>query len=220
VPQPGDLVAFDVDGTLIDHDEGKVVWQLLNRRFLGEDSVNDERLRLFRQGELSYAEWVALDVQGWQEKGATETEVRAALAGLRPVAGARETLAELGRRGYRLALISGTIDIALDHCLPDLEIDEVYLNRLHFAADGSIAGWEATPYDMDGKARCLAEIAARRGLSLERSAFIGDHLNDVAVARVAGFSIAWNPRSPDLEATATVTVRGDDLRSILRYFPA
>jgi phosphoserine phosphatase len=39
------LIAFDVDGTLVDHPEGKVIWELLNRRFMGDDRMNHQRYR-------------------------------------------------------------------------------------------------------------------------------------------------------------------------------
>ena len=78
-------------------------------------------------------------------------------------------------------------------------------------------GWEATPYDMDGKARALELIAEREELPLARCAFIGDHANDLAAARIAGRSIAFNPKSAELEAVADVVVRSTDLRQILEY---
>ena len=59
-----DLVAFDVDGTLVEHPEEKTVWEVLNARFVGGDDLNRERYADYRAGRLSYAEWVSLDVGG------------------------------------------------------------------------------------------------------------------------------------------------------------
>jgi len=64
-----DLVAFDVDGTLVHHPEDKTVWEVLNRRFTGSDDQNEQRWALYRSGKLSYAEWVALDIGAWQAAG-------------------------------------------------------------------------------------------------------------------------------------------------------
>ena len=35
-----DLVAFDVDGTLVHHPEDKTVWEVLNHRFTGSEDQN------------------------------------------------------------------------------------------------------------------------------------------------------------------------------------
>jgi phosphoserine phosphatase len=63
----------------------------------------------------------------------------------------------------------------------------------------------------------LRLIAARENVSLARCAFVGDHLNDLAAARAAGLAIAFNPKSPELEAAAQVVLRGPDLRVILEH---
>ena len=60
-----DLVAFDVDGTLVHHPEDKTVWEVLNRRFTGSDDQNALRWDLYNRGKLSYAEWVTLDIGSW-----------------------------------------------------------------------------------------------------------------------------------------------------------
>lgn len=212
-----DLVAFDVDGTLIRHPEGKTVWEVLNRRFIGDDTVNGERYRRVVEGSLSYADWVALDVQGWHDAGATRAQMLEAIAPLRPIDGAREALESLRATGARLVVISGTLDLLLDTLLPDAPFDEVYTNRIGFDDAGAISGWTATPFDLDGKAVALRSVAMRESIPLSRCAFVGDSVNDVSAARIAGFTVALNPRSADLELEAGAVVRADDLRSILPH---
>jgi len=212
-----ELVAFDVDGTLVCGPDGLTVWEVLNRRYLGTSDVNRERYALYLRGELSYEEWVALDIEGWRAAGATRAEMVREIAPLRLVDGARETIAELRGRGCRLAVISGTLDLLLDTLWPDHSFDEVRTNRIEFDPSGRIAGWQATRYDMEGKARALREMAERAGLPLARCAFVGDSSNDVWVAREAGFSVAFNPRSPELESVASAVVHSDDLRAILPH---
>lgn len=212
-----DLVCFDVDGTLVTHPQGKVVWQILNERFLGTDRVDHDRFARYSTGEITYAQWVALDIGDWVRAGAKKAEIVQEIGSLRLVDGARETLRALKQAGSRLAVISGTLDVCLDVLFPDHPFDEVFTNRIRFGEDGSIAGWEATPFDMDGKARALEAIAAREGISLERTAFVGDHANDVAAASRAGFAVAFNPKSEALIAVASVVVHADDLRSLLPH---
>lgn len=212
-----DLVAFDVDGTLVEHPDDKTVWQLLNERFTGTDEKNRERLALYRAGRLSYSDWVALDVGSWRDAGARREDLVRAFAPLRLVRGAAETMAALKGEGVRLAVISGTLDLLLDTLFPDHPFDEVYTNRISFDSEGRIASWRATPFDMEGKAVALRAIAAREGLSLDRSAFVGDHSNDLSAARIAGFTVAFQPKCAEIEAIAGAVVRSGDLRDILPH---
>ena len=212
-----DLVAFDVDGTLVHHAEDKTVWEVLNLRFTGSDHQNSKRWELYRQGKLSYAEWVALDVEGWRKAGATRDELIAAMEELRLVEGARETMDALKREGMRLAVISGTLDLLLDTLFPDHPFDEVYTNRIAFDDAGRIASWTATPFDMEGKGVALRAIAMRESIPLSRCAFVGDHANDLAAARMAGFALAFNPKSAELEESAHAVVRSRDLRDLLPH---
>ena len=212
-----DLVAFDVDGTLVHHPEDKTVWEVLNQRFTGSDDQNVRRWDLYKQGKLSYAEWVALDIASWRDAGATRETITASFGALTLVDGARETLSELKSHGARLAVISGTLDVLLDALFPDHPFDEVYTNHIAFDAEGRIVHWRATPFDMDGKGIALRSIALREDIPLDRCAFVGDHANDLAAARLAGFSIAFNPKDAELEATASAVVRSRDLRDILPH---
>jgi len=212
-----DLVAFDVDGTLIRSPDGRTVWELLNERFVGTADVNRERFDAYREGRLSYAEWVALDVRGWRDAGATREDLVGALAPLELVGGAREALAELAGRGVRLVAVSGTLDLMLEAVFPDHPFVEVYCNHLGFDGRGRIAHWRATPFDMQGKAQALRAVALREDIPLERTAFVGDSVNDVWIARAAGRSIAFNPTSDDLADVCDVVVHSADLRDILPH---
>ena len=216
--RPYDLVAFDVDGTLVREPTDRTVWEVLNERFTGSADHNVERYALYRAGSLSYAEWVEMDVSGWRKAGATRKDLIAAFAPLRLVDGTRETLDALALAGYRLVIISGTLDLMLHTLLPDAPFEEIYCNHIGFDERGRIDHWRATPFDMEGKAKLLRALALRLGIPLARCGFVGDSDNDVWVAREAGFSVAFNPKSAELEQAAEVTVRSDDLRAILPHF--
>ena len=212
-----DLIAFDVDGTLVQSPNGWTVWEVLNDRFTGTAEVNRERYARYRKGELSYAEWVALDIEGWRDAGATKDDLIAGFAPLSLIHGVREALAELKAGGFRLFAISGTLDLMLDTLFPDHPFEEVYANHIGFDDAGKISHWTATPFDMDGKAKVLRALALREGVSLQRCAFVGDSSNDVWIARAAGFAVAFNPRSEELERIAGAVVRSSDFRDVLPH---
>ena len=214
-----DLVVFDIDGTLIVHPSGEVVWQALNRRYGTPRPVADARRRDYEAGRITYADWVRLDVDDWRRAGATRADMGEELSSFEPVPGARATLDELSRRGYGLAAVSGSIDLLLATVLPDHPFQRVHTNGLTFAADGTIASWSATPYDFDGKARALRLLADELSVPLSRMAFVGDDVNDVAAARAAGFSVAFHPRSEALADVADEVVRTGSMEQLLAWFP-
>lgn len=212
-----DLVAFDVDGTLVVHDQGQTVWEVLNRRFTGDDGWNPQRYQEYLAGKISYADWVAMDVEGWRAGGATRESLIDAFAPLRLVEGTREALIRLREAGMRTVVISGTLDLLLHTLLPDPPFDEIYCNHIAFDGQGQIAHWQATPFDMEGKAVCLRAVALREGIPLERCGFVGDSSNDVWIARTAGRAVAFNPNNTELEAACQAVVRSRDLRDVLPH---
>jgi phosphoserine phosphatase len=209
------LVAFDVDGTLVDSDDRKVVWQLLNARFGCGDANEARRFMAYRSGEITYAAWVDLDVGEWKQAGATREQLSEVIrTHLRLVPGARETADELRARGYRLAVISGTLDLTLDLLFPEHPFEEVFTNRIWFDEQGLIAGWKATPYDMEGKAEALVAIAERMQVPLSATVYVGDNINDLQVMARAGLAVAFEPKHESVEQAANAVVRGD-MRGLL-----
>jgi phosphoserine phosphatase len=70
---------------------------------------------------------------------------------------------------------------------------------------------------MEGKATCLRAVALREGIPLARCAFVGDSSNDVWIARTAGFAVAFNPNSQELEGACKAVVRSRDVRDVLPF---
>jgi HAD superfamily phosphoserine phosphatase-like hydrolase len=207
------LVCFDLDGTLVD--DTIFIWKTLHER-LRTDPVARRRAREdYYAGRISYRRWFETDLELLAAVGATEERIRAVLDELRPVPGARETLAELRRGGHKLAIISGSLDIVVHHLFGDVELDHVLINTIEFDARGRIAGGEPTPYDLEGKAEGLAELCRREGISIAEAAFVGDNSNDLWIARAAGLAIAFNCKSDELRRVCAAEVDGGDLRGVL-----
>jgi beta-phosphoglucomutase-like phosphatase (HAD superfamily) len=93
-----DLIVFDVDGTLISHPSGRVVWQELNDRFGVSPDITRQRHLDHTAGRLAYSDWVRLDVGDWQHSGATRAQLIEGVAQFELRPGVRQTMAELKRR--------------------------------------------------------------------------------------------------------------------------
>jgi len=209
------LICFDVDGTLID--DTVFIWQTLHDAIGTDPEERRQWSDAFWNKDISYAEWAAKDVAMWREKQVTRSHLRAHIQQLRPMTGAVRCLHRLKADGHRLGVISGSLDVALACAFPDWEtlFEHVFLNRLVFDRRDELIGVEATPYDIDHKADGLREMAKRMAVPLEKTVFVGDHFNDVSVAKIAGLSIAFNCKSDALAAVSDTVVTGRDLQSIL-----
>lgn len=213
-----DLICFDVDGTLVSHPSGMVIWEVLNLRYGGSQGTNQERYRAFHEGRLTYPEWVRLDVEGWIDGGATRKDVLEAVAEFRLIDGAREVVHELKSRGYTLGVISGTLNVVLDSLFSDHPFDEVYTNKIFFDDTDKLTGWQATPFDVHGKPDALRDMADRHGIPLERCAYVGDGENDVPLLGVTGFFVAYQPKSERLAQRADIVLKDDELSPLLDIF--
>jgi phosphoserine phosphatase len=195
-----------------------VIWEVLNLKFGGSREINRMRYEMYCQGKLTYDRWVELDVGGWIDRGATREGVLEAVSEFSLFDGARETVHELKNRGYKLSVISGTLNVLLDTLFPDHPFDDVYTNKVFFDDAGKLVSWEATRYDSHGKPDALRDIARRNDIPLERTAFVGDGENDVPLLGVAGYLVAFRPKSRNLAEGADYVINGDGLRPLLDIF--
>lgn len=213
------IVCFDVDGTLVDNLEYS--WQVFHDNFKVDTKRRDEAKKKFYSGQISYVEWAEHDLNMWKEVGKKRKDFVSAIedSGLKLMKGAYETLKELKKNGIRLAIVSGSISIILEHLIPDYKelFSDVYLSSIDFSDEGDIKEIKVTSYDMEKKADALREIAEKEKVELSECVFVGDHHNDVMIAKEAGFSIAFNCKDDNLREVSDVNILKKDLREILKY---
>jgi len=206
------LVCFDLDGTLVD--DTVFIWKTLHDTFATDPAARKKAHQDFFAGKISYKKWFEHDLKLLVQAGATQDRIHRVLTTLKPMTGAAEILTELKGRGHKLAIVSGSLDIVIDHLFERTWFDHLLINRIHFDEQGRIAGGEHTPYDFDGKADGLRELARREQIPMSATAFVGDNDNDLWIAKAAGLSIAFNCKSEELRQICHLEVRSRDLRDL------
>jgi len=209
------MVIFDLDGTIVDCEDS--IWTVLHEHLETDKEIRDELKRKFLEGEISYKEWVELDVGEMKKKNADKNTFLEAMKKVKLVDGAIETLEELKNRGYKLAVVSGSLSIVIDYFSLKNFFDDVLVNKILFDEKGNVMKSEHTPFDYKNKKDGLYYLAEKFGINPEECVFIGDNFNDVSIAKSVGLSIAFNPKDKELEKISNVVIKKKDLREILKF---
>tara|TARA_Y100000310_G_scaffold343842_1_gene453428 strand:+ start:530 stop:1189 length:660 start_codon:yes stop_codon:yes gene_type:complete len=212
------LICFDVDGTLVDNIEYS--WKLFHDYFQTDKHRREDAKNKFFNGEISYLEWAEHDIGMWRELKVKKEDFFRAIddSDIKVMDGALEVIEQLKEMGFKIAIISGSINVILEKLIPGYEklFDHIFFSKIYFNEEGDISKVDATEYDMDGKAKALRIICEKENLDLSECVFIGDHFNDVKVCKEAGLGIAFNCKSEELRKVADVEIKENDLREILK----
>ena len=203
------LIAFDLDGVLVD---GVGSWQEVHRG-LGTEEKAKIHADEYHSGKITFDEWARKDTSLWH--GIEIERIREILYNVNLMPGFSDTIPKLRER-YRIAIISGGLNILADRLKDEYGFDHAVANEL-LAENGRVSGVRQI-VDFQGKGRILEEIAGINGISTKECAVIGDFINDIPMFRVAGFRIAFNPKREEILKFADEVVYEKDLRRILEFF--
>lgn len=178
------LLVMDVDSTLI-MEEGIDL--------LGEEAGVGERVAAITEramrGELDFEE--ALRERVALLKGLPVSVFDFIMEKIHFTPGAADLVAELKKRGYKVAVVSGGFHETVDRLAVQLELDYVRANRLE-VVDGFLTGRVLGEIvTKDTKRACLEVWAAENGLALSQTIAMGDGANDLPMIQRAGIGVAF-----------------------------
>lgn len=205
------LVAFDLDGTLVDAPSS---WGWVHRHF-GES--NDESLRLFLEGKIDDAEFIQRDIRLWwkHRPGITVDDVEAILADVPLMPGARTLFDGLRARGILSAIVSGGIDLLARRVGRELGVAYVLANGFAVDSDGRLTGTGHIRVPIKDKESVLARVQQQLGVPPSDTAAVGNSEIDVGMFRRARVGIAVRPDDDFVRRAASYVVEDGDLSAIL-----
>jgi len=203
------LIVFDLDNVLIDGEAINEIGKLMDV----EEEISQITKKAM-EGDLDFE--TALKERVALLKGATVEDVKDVVSKIPFMEGAEETIAELKKRGYKIATITGSFEIIAQRMKDDLGLDYAFSNVLH-EKEGKLTGEVSGPLVKGSKAEILKEIMEMEKIKAEESAAVGDGANDVSMLEEAGLGIAFNAK-PVLKEKADVIVDKKDLKEILEVF--
>ncbi len=194
------LVIFDVDGTLTKGDNS---WKLIHSSLNVYEQAKKHR-ELFFNHEISYQEWANRDVGLWKNT---------------PVKKIAETVAFLKRKKYKLALLSSGITLLTDKLKEKFGFHYSIANHVCTNDSGLLTGRIECKVGFYNKDAAIQGILREMNMDHSECIAIGDDENDISLFQKVGLSIAFNPINSRVASVADVTIRGSDLRKILKYIP-
>ncbi len=203
------LIAFDLDNVLIDGEAIDEIGKLMD-----VEAEISEITKKAMEGDLDFE--TALKERVALLKGASVEDIKDVVSKIPFMEGAEETIAELKKRGYKIATITGSFEIIANRMKDDLGLDYAFSNVLH-EKEGKLTGEVSGPLVKGSKAEVLKEIMEMEKIKAEESAAVGDGANDVSMLEEAGLGIAFNAK-PILKEKADVVVEKRDLKEVLEVF--
>ncbi|MBI2143854.1 HAD family phosphatase [Candidatus Woesearchaeota archaeon] len=218
------IVFFDMDGVLFDvgyfehrQNVGASSWKLVAEAagtLEGEEKLKQRWIN----GEMKhFIEWMNETVKLYGRHNLTKDRFEGALNAIPLMPGAKEAVAELKRRGYITAVITGSFHHLAKRAKLELGIDYIVAAcDLVFDQKGRLIDWIFFPCDYEGKAKFFEAIIAGLHIKPEEAAMVCDGVNDIPIAKECGLAIAFNARQ-ELKEHCGVIIEKKDLREILKH---
>lgn len=203
------LIAFDLDNVLID---GEVIDEMA--KLTGVEEEISKITSQAMEGKIDFG--TALKQRVSLLKGASVEDINKVMLEIPLMEGAKDSVKELKKRGYKIATITGSFDCIAQRMKDELDLDHVYSNTLQ-EKDGVLTGEVTGPLVDGSKKEILQELMKLEKISAEECAAVGDGANDVSMLEEAGLGIAFNAK-PVLKEIADVIVEKKDLKELLEIF--
>ncbi|MGZ4857838.1 MAG: phosphoserine phosphatase SerB, partial [Methanobacteriaceae archaeon] len=203
------LIAFDLDNVLID---GEVIDEMAKVRDV--EAKISEITRQAMEGELDFE--TALKQRVSLLKGASVEEINKVMLDIPLMEGAKETIAYLKKKDYKIATITGSFETIAQRMKDELDFDYAFSNSLS-EENGILTGEVTGPLVKGPKSGILKKIMKMEKISSSECAAVGDGANDVSMLQEAGLGVAFNAK-PVLKEIADVVVEKKDLRELIKVF--
>lgn len=204
-----ELIVFDLNKTLIKENS----WRDLNLA-MGVTSAEDaELMEQARRGEITDAEGQAALLKIYQQRGdVSRSNIEKILWQYTYMPYARDVVDDLKNRGYNLAIISGAMDILVQHVAAELQITWWRSsNRFIFDENDQLIQIQSPEKDTSDKLCQLQQLVGELNIALADCMVVGDGANDVALFQVTGNGITFID-SPIVDDARWVV---DDLSGVL-----
>ncbi len=199
------LVIFDVDGVLVPI---KSSWQYLHE-FFGVSREAEAYRVMFERGLIDYVKWMELDVMLWVKargRPIHRRELQEILSRVEVDPEAPIVSRWLKRRGVRIALVSGGVDLLVSRVAETLGADVWIANKLSFDKKGYLVPG-GIPLVGVWKDKAVRVIAGALNINLENTMYIGDSIWDKPAMKIVGYPVSYRDEEGVLRDVARYEIK-------------
>ena len=203
------LAVFDFDSTLM---EGETL-EFIAREYNIEPLMKNITTQAM-EGKIDFFESLIQRVA--LLKGAKEEKIIEICENLPYTKGAKETISELHKKGYKVVCFSGGYHTATIPAQKILGYDAQFANILHFK-NGEMTGQVGGEMMFsDSKGKMLKRLQQLFDISEENTITIGDGANDLSMFQYAKNKVAFCAK-PIVKENANIIIENKDLTELLNY---
>ncbi len=204
-------VFFDMDGTLIRYENSKFhsSWEAIAEA-LDVSKEWRKALEYYLPKKHLYKEWY--EKQTKTLKGVSVKRISDKIFPIPYAPGIREISPYLTSK-YKTGIITSGANIVAQKVREELSFDFCLCNELEII-DGKLTGNTVSFLNLWGKGKVFLDICEKLKIYPKNVCFIGDHLNDVPVFKLAGLSIAFNPKENEVAENTDYII--NDFRELKR----
>ena len=203
------LAVFDFDSTLMDGETLEFIAREYNIEPLMKKITTDAM-----EGKIDFFESLTQRVA--LLKGAKESKVIEICKNLPYMNGAKETISELHKMGYKVVCFSGGYETATIPAQEVLGYDAQFANLLHFK-NGEMTGLVGGEMMFsDSKGKMIQRLQTLLNVTAENTLTVGDGANDISMFKHAGKRVAFCAK-PKLKEHANIIIENKNLTEILNH---
>jgi phosphoserine phosphatase len=203
---PFELVAFDMDGVLVDI---RSSWRYIHSFF---ETDNRDIVQAYMNGNIGSREFIDYDIALWKQAGKHRLDLERLFATIPLMPGTRACVQALHRHHLRTAIVSGGLDILAHRIAAETGIQHVLANGIRGDLESSIVR-----VLIENKGKALHQLLADLNVTPGRAVAVGNSRYDISMFEVSGLRIAFNPCDNEVTAAADVVITTKDLSQILEY---
>ncbi|MCD6491896.1 MAG: HAD family hydrolase [Candidatus Njordarchaeia archaeon] len=192
------LISIDLDGTLaLSNSFDYVIHRIggdIEKKFLEIEEA-------FATGEISYEKMLVDEFS--LLIGLRASIIRELASEIPLIPGAKSAIAKFREAGLLTVLLTDNPDVVIDVISKRLGIDYALGTKMKIKNDIIVS----IEHVNSNKKEKLRELINELGISFEECIHIGDWINDIELMKAVGFSIAINPRNPEVIRAAKITIR-------------
>jgi len=202
------LICFDMDGVIF---QDRNFWKRVHQAF----NTLEQGLALEKKYLYTNYEKLVDEVVNKLWQGKPISLIKKEVKKVKYTKGAKETIKKLKKRGYKTAIITSSEKHLAQRAQKELNIDYIYFNEL-VVKNGKLTGEFKPHVRQNSKQLILKKLCQKHNIDFKDVIIVGDDKNDIKMAKMAGFAIAFNPKSEKLVKYCNLVIRESDLTKILK----